>query len=59
MVGDLVMNVGGGEHGMVQVAEPFIVESSYDGADTSSDAAESQRISSFSVHGSPKRAEFA
>jgi hypothetical protein len=66
------MNVGGGEHGMVQIAEPLLVESAFnsslaigqllvylgvhskslsvavdDGVDTSSDAAESQRISSF------------
>jgi hypothetical protein len=66
------MNVGGGEHRMVQVAEPFFIESAFnstlavgellvylgihskslsvgvdDGVATSSDAAESQRISSF------------
>jgi len=66
------MNVGGGEHRMAQVAEPFLIESAFnsalaigellvylgvhskslsvavdDGVDTSSDAAESQRISSF------------
>jgi hypothetical protein len=71
-VGDLVMNVGGGEHRMVQVAESFLVEPAFDsalavlqelvylgihskslsvavddGIATSSDAAESQRISSF------------
>src|SRR6185369_9604325 len=71
-VGDLVVNVGGGKHRMVQVAESLFVESAFnstlavgellvylgihskslsvgvdDGVVTSSDAAESQRISSF------------
>jgi hypothetical protein len=31
-IGDLVMNVGGSEHGMVQVAEPFFVESAFNSA---------------------------
>jgi hypothetical protein len=75
------MNVGGGEHRMVQVAEPSFVEPAFnsalavgqllvylgihskslsvavdDGVVTSSDAAESQRISSFFSY-IPRRSE--
>ena len=31
-IGDLVMNVGGGEHGPSGVAEPFFVESAFNSA---------------------------